>query len=198
MKEYPTIPGSGRAPLGKPCIAFVKYDGNNLRWEWSAKRGWYKSGTRTQLFDATHPIYGQAVALFQGDVGDEIIRRSKAVQRGIQRIVVFTEFFGPGTFAGIHIEGEPKEVRLFDVDLGDGLIRPRDFVRWYGDLSCAAQVVYEGNLNRQFIEAVRRGEYPGYEGVVAKGDGFMVKIKTEAYMARLMEVYGTSWRNYWE
>jgi hypothetical protein len=31
-----------------------------------------------------------------------------------------------------------------------------------------------------------------YEGVVAKGDDFMVKIKTGAYFKRLNEVYGTS------
>lgn len=112
--------------------------------------------------------------------------------------MAFTEFFGPSSFAGIHIEGEPKELRLFDVDLGDGLVRPRDFVRWYGDLPFAAQVVYEGNLNRQFIDSVRKGVYPVQEGVVAKGDGFMVKVKTDAYMARLVEVYGATWRNYWE
>jgi hypothetical protein len=184
--------------LGKPCIAFAKYDGNNLRWEWSAKRGWYKSGTRTQLFDASHPIYGEAVALFAGGLGDGIVRCSRNAKRGVQRVVAFTEFFGPGTFAGIHKEGDPKELRLFDVDLGNGLVRPRDFVRWYGGLPAAAQVVYEGNLNKQFIEDVRNGVYPVHEGVVDKGDGFMVKVKTNAYMARLMEVYGATWRNYWE
>lgn len=57
MQQYPSILGSSKAPLGEPCIAFVKYDGSNLRWEWSPKRGWNKYGTRTQLFNETTPIY---------------------------------------------------------------------------------------------------------------------------------------------
>ena len=77
-------------------------------------------------------------------------------------------------------------------------MRPRDFVRRFGDLPCAAKVVYNGNLSRQFIEDVRTGLYPVDEGVVAKGDGFMVKIKTYAYLKRLNEAYGAAYRNYWE
>lgn len=198
MKEYPEISGSSKAPLGKPCIAFVKYDGNNLRWEWSAKRGWYKSGTRTQLFDATHPVCGGAVELFNDTIADEIVRRCKDFERGCRNIVAFTEFFGPSTFAGIQLAGEPKELRLFDVALSKGMLRPREFIRQFGSMPQAAEVVYDGNLNKQFIENVRIGFYPVWEGVVAKGDDFMVKIKTNAYMQRLMEVYGTTWRNYWE
>jgi hypothetical protein len=38
MQQYPSIDGSGKAPLGVPCIAFYKYDGSNLRWEWSPKQ----------------------------------------------------------------------------------------------------------------------------------------------------------------
>jgi hypothetical protein len=53
----------------------------------------------------------------------------------------------------------------------------------------AAEMIYDGNLNKQFIENVRNGLYPVVEGVVAKGNNFMVKIKTNAYMAKLMEIY---------
>ncbi len=42
------------------------------------------------------------------------------------------------------------------------------------------------------------GLYPVVEGVVAKGDGFMVKVKTYSYLKRLNEVYGADYRNYWE
>jgi hypothetical protein len=59
-------------------------------------------------------------------------------------------------------------------------------------------VVYDGNLNKQFIADVREGKYPVVEGVVAKGDDFMVKIKTAAYFTKLNQVYGTEYRNYWE
>lgn len=199
MKQYPEIPGSSKAPLGRPCIAFYKYDGSNLRWEWSPKRGWYKFGTRTQLFDHTHPLYGQAIPIFLGTMGDEIARRCQKLERGVQRIIVFTEFFGPSSFAGQHVQDEPKELRLIEANLFKrGLMKPRLFSDLFGDLPYCAQVVYEGNLNKPFIEDVREGRYPVWEGVVAKGEDFMVKIKTNAYMQKLMEVYHAEWRRYWE
>lgn len=57
MEQYPSILGSAKAPLGKPCIAQYKYDGSNLRFEWNPKRGFHKYGTRRHLFDQTDPVY---------------------------------------------------------------------------------------------------------------------------------------------
>ena len=199
MKQYPSIDGSKKAPLGKQCIAFTKYDGSNLRFEWSSAKGWHKFGTRTQLYDATDPVYGPAIPIFMNTMADEIVRRVKHVERGIQRITVFTEFFGPGSFAGQHVDGDTMELRLFDAFLFKrGFMSPGAFVETFGDLPGAATVVYRGNLNHQFISDVRMGKYPVVEGVVAKGDDFMVKIKTNAYFAKLNEVYGTQYRQYWE
>ena len=198
MEQYPHIEGSAGAPLGVPCVAFEKYDGSNLRWEWQPKRGWHKFGTRHELFGADHPLYGQAVPLFMAK-GDEVIRRCKEVERGVQKVTAYTEFFGPSSFAGSHDPAEPKELRLLDVQLYKrGIMAPRLFLRTFGDLPWAAQAVYQGNLNRRFIEDVRQGLYPVVEGVVAKGDGFMVKVKTYSYLKHLNEVYGAEYRNYWE
>ena len=116
MEQYPSIEGSSKAPLGKPCIAFYKYDGSNLRWEWNPKKGWFKFGTRTQLFNETDAVFGEAIPLFM-KIGDEIVRRVKSVERQCQRITAYTEFFGATSFAGTHTPGEPKELRLFDVYL---------------------------------------------------------------------------------
>jgi hypothetical protein len=199
MKQYPHIEGPAKAPLGVPCIAFYKYDGSNLRWEWSPKQGWHKFGTRHEMFNATHPLFGQAIPIFMDTMADEIVKRCKKVERGVQRINVFTEFLGPSSFAGLHDEKEPKELRLFDVNLFKrGIMSPKLFVDTFGDLPYAAQVVYRGNLNRQFIEDVRMGLYPVNEGVIAKGNDFMVKIKTYAYLKRLNEKFGADYRNYWE
>ena len=200
MKQYPEIQGSSKAPLGKPCIAFYKYDGSNLRWEWTPKRGWYKFGTRTQLFDRTDPLYGQAIPIFLNTMGDEIVRRSRNLERGVQRVIVFTEFFGDQTFAGKHVENDPTfKLRLIDANLFKrGLMKPRLFVKTFGELPWCAQVIYDGNLNKQFISDVRNGLYPVWEGVVAKGEDFMVKIKTNAYMQKLIEVYKADYRLYWE
>lgn len=207
MLQYPEILGSSKAPLGKPCIAFVKYDGSNLRFEWTPKRGWYKFGTRTQLFSEGDPTFGIAIPMFKGlfkvdddpSMGTEIVRRVRKIEPSIQRIVAFCEFFGPTSFAGKHTPGEAKELRLIDVSLyKKGFMRPRDFMRTFISMPECAQVIYDGNLNQQFIDDVRKGVYPVNEGVVAKGDDFMVKIKTDAYFKKLNEVYGTAYRLYWE
>ena len=119
MEQYPEIPGAKKAPLGQPCIAFYKYDGSNLRWEWSKKRGWHKFGTRTELFSPKHPLWGQALPLFREiahDIEDRIYASDWKL-RNIQRITVFTEFFGPSSFAGTHVQDEQKELKLIDVYL---------------------------------------------------------------------------------
>jgi hypothetical protein len=191
--------GSSKAPLGKPCIAFYKYDGSNLRWEWSPKQGWHKFGTRHELFDATNPIFGQAIPIFLNTMADEIVERVKNIDKKIHRITAFTEFFGPSSFAGKHEPNEPKELKLFDVYLfRQGMMLPKEFVKTFGNLPYSAKVVYEGNLNKQFIDDVRNGKYPVVEGVVAKGNDFSIKIKTNSYFQKLNEVYGTNYRLYWE
>jgi hypothetical protein len=199
MLQYPSIIGPAKAPIGKQCVAFVKYDGSNLRWEWSPKAGWNKFGTRRQLFDASTPIYNQAIPIFMEQLADEIVYRTKQLVKKPERITAFTEFFGPQSFAGAHELDDPKELRLFDVFLfKKGLVPPRQFVKTYGDLPRAAEVIYEGNLNRQFIMDVREGRFPVVEGVIAKGEDFMVKIKTKAYFDRLFNRFGDDWEKYGE
>jgi hypothetical protein len=199
MLQYPSIDGSKKAPLGKPCIAFYKYDGSNLRWEWSPKKGWNKFGTRRQMFDESTPIYNQAIPIFHEKIADELVYRVKQIDKSCQRITAFTEFFGEGSFAGSHIEDEEKQLKLFDVFLfKKGFIAPKQFVKMFGDRDYAAEVVYEGNLNKQFIMDVRESKYPGFEGVIAKGDDFMVKIKTDAYFTKLRNEFDESWINFGE
>ena len=40
-------------------------------------------------------------------------------------------------------------------------------------------------MSREFINDVRDGKYPVYEGVVCKGDDWTAKIKTIEYLERL-------------
>lgn len=199
MERYPSIEGSSKAPLGKQCIAFYKYDGSNLRWEWNPKKGWFKFGTRKELFDHTHEVFGEAIPIFMDSMAEELTKRIKDYDRNCQRATVFTEFFGDSSFAGVHVPGDPKRLCLFDVYLfKKGMLPPRQFIKQFGDLPYAAEVIYEGNLNKQFVDDVRNQRYPVWEGVVAKGDDFMVKIKTNAFFNKLNEVYGTDYRLYWE
>lgn len=194
MEQYPSILGSAKAPLSKPCIAFYKYDGSNLRWEWSPKQGWSKFGTRKHLFDKSDSQFSQAIPLFMESLADELVYRTKQFVKNPQRITAFTEFFGPQSFAGSHVEEDPKELRLFDVFLFQkGFVKPKQFVEIYGDLPQAAEIVYEGNLSKKFIMAVKKGKYKVFEGVIAKGNDFMVKIKTDEYFRRLRHKYPERW-----
>lgn len=199
MLQYPSIPGSARAPMGKPCIAFYKYDGSNLRWEWSKKKGWNKFGTRRQMFDYNTPLYSQAIPIFMDTIAEELVYRVKQIDKNPERITAFTEFFGPNSFAGNHDENEPKELKLFDVFLFKrGFIKPKSFVDMFDDLPWSAKVIYEGNLNRKFIMDVKRGKYDVFEGVIAKGNDFNVKIKTNQYFERLRHKFADKWEQYAE
>lgn len=199
MMQYPSILGSVKAPLGRPCLGFVKYDGSNLRWEWSPKRGWEKFGTRRHLFDQTDPVFGEAIPLFLDRLGKEITDRVKDEHRGVQRITAFTEFFGPNSFAGSHVPGEPKELKLFDVFLFQkGFIPPKKFVAMFGDLPQTAEVVYEGNVTKQLVMDVKKGKFKVDEGLILKGADFMVKVKTDEYFRRLRHKYPERWQEYGE
>ena len=199
MQQYPSINGSAKAPLNKQCIAFYKYDGSNLRWEWSPKKGWHKFGTRKHLFDESDVQFKQAIPLFMDSMADDVLYRTKQIVKNPQRITAFTEFFGPNSFAGSHVESDEKELRLFDVFLFQkAFVLPKQFVEIYGDMEQAAQIVYEGPLNKQFIMDVKKGKYDVFEGVIAKGHDFMVKIKTDEYFRQLRHKYPERWEDFGE
>ena len=63
MKEYKTIDYYGDY-WGLPIIAFDKLDGNNLRFEYSPKRGFYKFGTRNMIIDESNLEFGFAINIF--------------------------------------------------------------------------------------------------------------------------------------
>ena len=60
MLHYPKIPGSRNAPDGR-CIAFEKYDGTNLHWDWDRDFGWHAFGTRRDEFNLTEAGVAQFV-----------------------------------------------------------------------------------------------------------------------------------------
>jgi len=204
MKEYPSIDGP-TGDFGKPCIAFYKYDGSNLRFEWTPKKGWLKFGTRTRLFDKSDPVFGPAIDLFmatQAEGIEEVITKTKEFRHN-ERITAYCEYVGPKSFAGIHdleLPNEPMELVLFDINLHKkGIISPRQFVDHFGHLK-SAQVVYEGNFNQTLIDAVRNRTLPFWEGVVAKGgsghDLWMRKIKSNDYLDKLRAVFAGEWTKY--
>ena len=195
------------------CVAFEKYDGTNLHWVWDRDFGWHAFGMRRNRynldeagiseFNANHKGIEQAPEIFCSDFGpklEAIFRENPDYDS--QEITVFTEFLGPGSFAGQHLPEDPKELVLFDVETSDGMVEPNKFVEDFGELKIA-RVVYRGKLTGKFVDDVRMGKYGVDEGVICKGGGgrkepWMVKIKTNAYMERLREVFKADWESYWE
>jgi hypothetical protein len=214
MLHYPKIPGSRNAPGGR-CIAFEKYDGTNLHWDWGRDFGWHAFGTRRDVFNLTaegieqfrgrHEHLGECVEVFHATIaaGLERVFREHPAYREYQSLMAFTEFFGPASFAGLHQAADKKELRLFDI-LAEpfGIVGPQAFVADFGHLPIA-RVVYEGKLTGKFAEDVRTGKYGVAECVVCKGgsggtDLWMAKIKTYAYLERLKQAFADRWEDYWE
>lgn len=196
MLQYPTIQSWRKSPIGKPCIAFNKYDGSNLRWEYSPKQGWNKMGTRRCMFDKNTPLYNQSIELFHDSgMAQSIVDATNHFHgRKVERITAFTEFYGQSSFAGTHDPDEAKTLTLFDVFVfKKGFVPPKQFVKLFGKQDWCAQVVYQGNFNQSFIDDVRSGLYPVYEGVICKGEDWVAKVKTLAYLERLKSTHEALW-----
>src|SRR5690349_21237911 len=110
MLHYPKIPGSASAPSGR-CVAFEKYDGTNLHWDWDRDFGWHSFGTRRDEFNLNelgvaefagkHRHLAQCVDVFRETLAEGIERvlLDRDPYRGYQEVKVFTEFLGPNSFA---------------------------------------------------------------------------------------------------
>ena len=93
---------------------------------------------------------------------------------------------------------------LFDVNVHKkGILDPKTFLKLFGHLHIP-ELVYEGNLNEPFIQAVRENklDIKLNEGVVCKGGSghnlWMAKIKTWEYLEKLKSRKGDDWTKYWE
>ena len=120
MKQYPSIEHWSEDLLGQKVYAFDKLDGSNLRFEWSRKRGWYKFGTKGQMIDKRHEVFGKAISIFLNKYGEGLQRvfRDNQHYRNIRTFVVFCEYLGQNSFAGQHVEGDTMDTVLFDVKNG--------------------------------------------------------------------------------
>lgn len=177
MKTYPSIQGPSKIPHGHWYV-FVKYDGSNLRFEWSSKKGWHKFGTRKTTFDENHPIYGSSIELFlekYGDKLEEIFKRNKTF-KNIKNFVAFAEWFGAKSFAGNHKQYDKKDIVLFDVNPHKmGILGPVDFLKYFGHLD-VAELLYEGVITQQYVK----------------------NVKNETIEIGLKEKYVENWSLYWE
>lgn len=148
------------------------------------------------MIDESHFFLGSSIPAILRTYGDSLPKAIKDNKkyRGVESFVVFFEFFGPNSFAGWHDpEVKEREVVVFDISLyKKGFIPPRDFLNDIGHLKIP-KVIYEGNFNKQFIEDVKEGKYPVFEGIVAKGINenkksnpiWMCKVKTKQWLEEL-------------
>ena len=170
MKAYPQINYYGDY-WGLPIIAFDKLDGSNLRFEYSQKRGFYKFGTRNVLIDRNSEPFGFAIDLFLAKYEKPLteIFKSKSY-RDKQNFVCYAELIGDVSSFGQHDFANDKfDLILFDVEEAkSGFIPPRQFVKDFGHIGIPT-IVYEGNLNKEFIADIKNNTYGLKEGVICKG-----------------------------
>lgn len=196
---YPKIPENSDKFHGK-CYAFEKYDGTNLHWKWNVKEGWHSFGTRrTQFsfdrkgiagFQFDHHECRNAPDIFNENLRDKLTMYLCGEHDvfNLCEVTLFTEFYGPKSFAGGHDIDDEHELVIIDVMCNGKLITPENFIRNFQQFG-SARLIYTGKYSGQFAEDVRKGKYDVNEGVVVKGvvDGevFMTKVKTKDYLKRL-------------
>lgn len=203
MKIYPSIVGVNDSPIGLPGIAFYKYDGSNFRAEWNFKKGFNKFGARRRLIDESDKLMGKSIPYFLQNHAEELHEELKGLR--VQKATVYMEWWGEHSFAGSHRLDEPHQLTLFDVHLHPkGILGPRQFLKLFGCVKNCAEIIYEGNLNKSFIDSVRQNklEHRLNEGIVFKGGDkhglWMTKIKTHDYLTKLKTFKPEDWQNYWE
>jgi hypothetical protein len=211
--EYPTILHSSRAPH-KACIAFEKLDGSNIRVKYTRKRGFCQWGSRNQMLEESHPILGGAITYFSNNYAPILEQVIKDNWRDEREIMLFGEWFGPNSFAGWHeiddIKAGLMKFVLFDIMVSHKnrkFLLPQEFRKIVAPHVPTPSIIYEGNLNDQFIADVKAGKYPVGEGVICKGrertgasagNVWMAKVKTDAYFAKLKEKFGEEgFKKYW-
>lgn len=209
MIEYPTIHQASKAPR-EPCIGFNKHDGSNIRVKYTQKKGFCLFGSRHELFDHTHPHLAQVIPVFQERFAPQLTELFKKDKRfrDERELIVFGEFFGPNSFAGVHKKEDPKEFVMFDlmfIKKGfNEFMPPNEFVNTFQEKVRIAEVVHTGNLTDQVIEDVK-GNTTLEEGVVfkgltktgaARGKIWMAKVKTRRYLQSLKDKFGLDWELY--
>ena len=219
MFHYPKMPNAQGTQLepGETVWIQDKLDGTNLAWEWNAKRGWHRQGTRTRLFDASDLQFGFTL----GKQFPELLAQCKGFEHFIQlyrakTLTIVTELYGDGSFAGSH-NGETGRLYLLDMLVDNRFLLPKEI---YGDLQETPETIgYHGKLendipyfhaprifntratwNEQLV-AELRGYKEVNEGFVVKSAerrGVWAKVKTYAYMERIKAKRPDNWKEFWE
>lgn len=185
--------------FGTDCLVFDKLDGTGCRAEWSKKKGWYKFGTRTEMIDKNHPIFGKSIPLFLEKYSENLDKIFRDKYKKVENFVVFSEYVGPNSFAGRHEPDDTMDIILFDVNqYKKGFISPWEFVDNFSSVGIP-EIIYEGKLTDELIDNVKKDIFGLKEGVIIKGlsktkkDGeivWRIKAKTIKWLNLIKERLG--------
>lgn len=204
MKDYPSITGDPAGFNKQSFLVYPKWDGSNIRVEWTKKRGFHKWGRRNGLLDDSNPIITKAKPLFLAESSE--LEKYLIDSYGNKDIVtVFMEFFGPKSFAGYHDPNDTHEVKVFDIWIvenqkGRFLTQSeysslaRSFNKYHlHDHQLFAESIGPGPESfHKIVEQVRQGTYPGqtFEGVIMKDNkSNMIKAKSDAWRNKVKANY---------
>lgn len=203
MKSYPSIPTIGMHSINNQVklpfdlskqdwIGFDKLDGSLIRVKWSTSKGLHDFGRKNGLLDHSNPSLLEAPEIIEREYHflNTVFR-----EYGWMRAVVFFEFLGPNSFAGVH-EEEKHSVHIIDISVHKkGFIEPKELT--YLDAVGGAQVVHRGPVTKELLKDISQGAHKGvtFEGVVfkrntKKGVRQMFKSKSEAWYRKLKDRCG--------
>jgi hypothetical protein len=196
MFRYPPIARStGTGFREFDAYVFDKIDGRNLRFEWSRKRGWYKSGTRELLFDETDPDVGRALPLFRQQLATPLENIARCERW--DHLIAFVECWTLHSLSGILRTDEEMRLTVFDLARPDRdeMVGPREFLALMGkaEIGYVPRFLGQHRWTRGFVQRVWQGDVDGvtFEGVVGKStDGYMAKAKTQAWVNTILREHG--------
>jgi hypothetical protein len=210
MKRYPSIElvKAGQTPPDRPLYTFDKLDGSNIRFEWSRKKGWHKSGMRARLVGKDDEHFAEAetaIDLFHATMGGKLSVFCKEARW--QEVTAFVEFYGRRSFAGLHHPEDEKHVALLDLTYDKkGFLPPDEYLKLVEETGVPAPN-YLGLIkwNKSFlweVEARGGAENPQFdmidlitfEGIVGKTTEkkrrLMWKFKTKAWREAIADKFG--------
>lgn len=202
MKHYPSIP-SQILRRDISVNVYDKIDGSNIRVEWKRKQGkkrghFYKFGSRKQLLTTEQGVITKAPALLEEGMGEQLERYLIDMAHA-DRCILYFEFYGDRSFAGIHHEDDDHRLVLLDIELyKKGFIHQSEYLRATEryDIDRPAHL-RRTTITPEFEQRVRNGELGTFEGVVCKGrtatdkygKPIMFKIKNQAWIDKVKAVH---------
>lgn len=194
MLQYPSIASVGTSKISKGtmCHSFVKYDGSNIRFEWTKKQGFHKFGSRHHLIDKTHPMLGESIEIVQDLTGPALLRDlinwDKRLINNAGEFTGFAEFFGKSSFAGNHVADEEHFMKVFDVSIyKKGFLKPNELCE-FALSEHYAKLLGIVPYNESYMDSIFKGDgldQADYIQTIAEGVILKAVVKNQVQRIKL-------------